>query len=118
MNMNDYQAQARETFLLANHDVAQLYLALGSCGESGEAAEKIKKAIRNKLIKDPHASLTLNSSDCDLALIKKELGDQLWYIANLAEEFGWTLEDVAQTNLSKLLDRKDRGVVNGEGDVR
>lgn len=118
MEINEYQRQARETFLLANHNVAQLYLALGMCGEAGEAAEKIKKAIRNKLVNDPNESLVISSKDCDVELIKKELGDQLWYIANIAEEFGWSLEEVAQLNLDKLSDRKDRGVVNGEGDIR
>ena len=31
-----------------------------------------------------------------------ELGDVLWYIAQLSYELGFTLEDVADTNLKKL----------------
>ncbi len=48
----------------------------------------------------------------------KELGDVLWYIAASAKELGFTLEQVAQLNLKKLADRKERGVIKSEGDNR
>ena len=48
----------------------------------------------------------------------KELGDVLWYCANLAHELGTTLEDVAQGNLDKLFSRKERGTLQGSGDNR
>jgi hypothetical protein len=31
---------------------------------------------------------------------------------------GWSLEDVAKSNLEKLASRKQRGVIDGEGDNR
>lgn len=84
--------------------LALAYTALGAVGEAGEYAEKIKKYIREGKLDKPLAA--------------KELGDALWYITRSANELGYTLQDIAEINLVKLTDRKDRGVINGEGDVR
>ena len=50
--------------------------------------------------------------------IAKELGDVLWYVANLSSEVGYDLESLAQLNVNKLASRRDRGVIHGEGDNR
>ena len=50
--------------------------------------------------------------------LKKELGDVLWYVSQLASELGLEFEDIAQTNLDKLFSRMDRGVLGGSGDNR
>lgn len=89
--------------------VALLYTMLGITGESGELADKLKKL-------DALAAY-LRTGEGEL-LVKKELGDVLWYIARLATEMGWTLSDVVETNIKKLEDRKARGVVKGSGDNR
>ena len=86
-----------------------IYPALGLAGEAGEVSEKIKKIVRN----DKGVL-----SDEKVQEIKKELGDVLWYIQQLAKELGLELDDVAQGNLDKLFDRKDRGVIASEGDNR
>jgi NTP pyrophosphatase (non-canonical NTP hydrolase) len=52
------------------------------------------------------------------AEIKKEMGDVLWYLAQLSTEFGFPLEDVASLNLEKLASRKERGMLHGSGDNR
>lgn len=85
------------------------YTVLGLNGEAGEVAEKMKKLIRDKngIIDDSFKE----------ALIK-ECGDVLWYISQVCEELGIQLNDVAMTNIEKLFDRKDRGVLNGSGDNR
>lgn len=83
---------------------ALAYLALGLNGEAGEVAEHIKKYIRD--------------SHVDTGAVIKELGDTLWYLARLADELGYTLEEVAELNLLKLADRKERGVIGGSGDER
>ena len=40
--------------------------------------------------------------------IARELGDVLWYVANVAHEIGVSLETVARANVNKLNDRKVR----------
>lgn len=88
--------------------LCKAYAALGM-GECGETQGKIKKLIRD--------SGGIVTNDHKVA-IKKELGDQLWYIAQTAREFGLDLSDVAQANIDKLFSRKDRGVLQGSGDNR
>lgn len=48
----------------------------------------------------------------------KELGDVLWYVANLATELGYDLSHIASMNTEKLKSRKVRGVLGGSGDNR
>jgi MazG nucleotide pyrophosphohydrolase domain. len=50
--------------------------------------------------------------------IKKELGDVLWYLAQICTELKLSLEDVAKTNLLKLKSRKERNKLRGSGDQR
>lgn len=40
------------------------------------------------------------------------------YKAGIAEVMGWTLDKVAEENISKLASRQKRGVIDGEGDNR
>ena len=107
--MNEYQDKARSTAAYPEIGVNYIYPALGLCGESGEVAEKIKKIIRD------NGGVV---SDEKRIEIKKELGDVMWYVANLCSELDLEMEDVAQGNLDKLFDRKDRGVLQGSGDNR
>jgi NTP pyrophosphatase (non-canonical NTP hydrolase) len=85
------------------------YPALGLAGEAGEVAEHAKKAIR-----DDAGEIT----DERRAAVGKELGDVLWYVAQLATELGLDLDEIAETNLDKLLSRQRRGVLSGSGDER
>ena len=85
------------------------YPALGLCGEAGEAAEKVKKAIR-----DDAGELTPERRDA----LAAELGDVLWYVAQLATEAGLELDEIARSNLEKLLSRRERAVLHGSGDSR
>jgi NTP pyrophosphatase (non-canonical NTP hydrolase) len=50
--------------------------------------------------------------------MKAEIGDVLWYVARLADELGIDLEEIATYNMNKLLDRLNRGVIQGSGDNR
>lgn len=85
------------------------YPALGLAGEAGEVAEHAKKAIR-----DDDGQI----SDERRAAMAKELGDVLWYVAQLASELKLDLDEIAQANLDKLLSRQQRGVLSGSGDDR
>jgi len=50
--------------------------------------------------------------------LNKELGDVLWYLANLSAELGFSLEEVAFNNLEKLKSRQERNQLHGNGDNR
>jgi NTP pyrophosphatase (non-canonical NTP hydrolase) len=103
-DMDVYQAQARKTAIYPKQ-YKLVYPALGLCGEAGEVAEKIKKSMRDG-----------NKLD-DLA-VAKELGDVLWYLANLAEDLGYDLSEIAQMNYEKLKSRQERNALKGNGDDR
>lgn len=109
MNLNDYQNSARSTALYLSNPNAKFYPYFGLAGETGEVMEKVKKIMRDK-----------NGifSEEDINAIKKELGDVLWYLANISSDLGLSLDDVAQTNIDKLQSRKDRNQLQGNGDNR
>lgn len=86
-----------------------LYTTTGLTGEAGEIANKVKKLIR-----DRGGKVSIEMSD-DLI---SELGDVLYYIAQMADLLGHSLEDVAQNNMDKLKDRVVKGTIGGSGDKR
>ena len=103
MDMNQYQTQAAETAIYkVEHQV--IYPALGLAAEAGEVANKVKKILRD--------------GNFDRKAIADEIGDCLWYIAALCRDLNVDMVAVAQGNLDKLFDRKDRGVLAGSGDKR
>ena len=57
-------------------------------------------------------------SEEDKGEIVKELGDVLWYVANVARYLNVSLSEVAEGNISKLSSRKKRNKLHGEGDER
>lgn len=77
---------------------------LGLVGEAGEVAEKIKKIVRDK--------------EFSKTEVEKELGDVLFYVTALANYIGSNLQTVANVNLKKLHDRRDRNKLHGSGDNR
>jgi len=107
MDLNEYQEKAKSTAFYTGDGL--IYCTLGLTGEAGEFAENVKKMLR-----DDGGELTAKRKE---ALIK-ELGDVLWYIANLAQSLDVDLNMVGEVNLAKLRDRKDRGVQGGSGDNR
>lgn len=109
MQMNEYQEAARKTAIYAGFGKNFVYPALGLCGEAGEVAEKIKKIIR-----DGKGVITGEQR----VELEKELGDVLWYIANLGAELGLEMDNIAQKNLDKLKSRQERGKLHGSGDNR
>ena len=109
MRFSEYQTLSRETAIYPNAGENIVYPALGLCGEAGETAEKVKKAIR-----DDGGTLTEERRQA----IAAELGDVLWYVAQLATEAGLDLETIAEANLEKLASRQRRSVLQGSGDTR
>jgi NTP pyrophosphatase (non-canonical NTP hydrolase) len=109
VQLSDYQHRSRATAVYPDAGDNLTYPALGLCGEAGECAEKVKKTIR-----DDGGVL----SEERRAALAAELGDVLWYVAQLASEAGLDLDAIAEDNLAKLLSRRDRGVLQGSGDAR
>ena len=110
MNFNDYQKQSKKTAIYPKFGgQGWIYPALGLPSEAGEVTNKLKKVIR-----DGNGEI----SDETKQAVKAELGDVLWYVAQLSTELGFSLDDVAQSNLDKLFDRKTRNVLKGKGDNR
>src|SRR5512137_1719808 len=103
MEFNEYQKMARATAIYAGAGKNFIYPVLGLCGEAGEVAEKIKKIIR-----DGDGVVTEEQK----RELEKELGDVLWYIANLGVELGLEMDDIAEKNIAKLKSRQDRGVLH------
>lgn len=103
-SFNEYQEVARKTAIYPMREKLT-YPILGLVGEAGEVANKYKKVLRD-------------NNEKELQAIPSELGDVLWYLANICSDLGITLEAIALDNIHKLLDRKERGVLGGSGDNR
>jgi NTP pyrophosphatase (non-canonical NTP hydrolase) len=108
MELAEYQRRSRRTAEYPR-EAWLAYPALGLAGEAGEVAEHAKKAIR-----DDGGEV----SEERRTAMAKELGDVLWYVAQIASELDLDLDAIAQGNLDKLLSRQRRGVLSGSGDER
>lgn len=108
MTLNEFQQGALETAVYPE-DKRIIYPTLGLVGESGEVAEKVKKVFR-----DNHSEFT-NEKKVSIAM---EIGDVLWYCAALANDLGFSLDEIGEMNHKKLHSRKERGVISGDGDNR
>lgn len=99
MNLNHYQSEAQQTDRVPTTSQASVELGvivplLGLAGEAGELLSEYKKFLRDgpahRLFKER---------------VAEELGDILWYVANVATKFGLNLETIAADNLKKTRDR-------------
>jgi NTP pyrophosphatase (non-canonical NTP hydrolase) len=112
MNIPDfdtYQRESRRTWSLIHTDHAIVYPTLGLTNEAGEVAGKVKKIFRD------HGG---QISEADREALKHELGDVLWYLAQICTELDLSLAEVAEANLVKLFGRLERGTITGSGDER
>ena len=109
MDFNAYQTKSRKTAGYPDIGHAIIYPTLGLVNEAGEVAGKIKKVFR-----DQDGQIREETR----AALKAELGDVLWYIAQVATELNLTLDEIAEYNISKLYDRLERGKIKGDGDNR
>jgi len=109
MHLAEYQSRSRATAVYPDAGANLLYPTLGLCGEAGEVAEKIKKMVRDDdgILPDERRSA-----------LAKELGDVLWYLAQIATEADLDLDTVAEANIEKLTSRQRRNVLQGSGDDR
>lgn len=81
------------------------YLMLGLVSEVRELAGKLKKELRDGTV--------VTNDD-----FTKQLGDVLWYVAQLASDRNMFFSDIANKNVNKLKDRMERDTLKGSGDDR
>ena len=122
MNFKEYQKKAKQTAMYMKgfdekyplvkdeiRKIIALSYVMNGLGEVGENQNKFKKIIRDD------ACVVTEEFKQDMM---KELGDVLWYCANICEELGLSLDEVAEKNVEKLFSRQQRGVLTGSGDNR
>lgn len=102
-HLNEYQVKAAE-FRLPS--AGPEYAMKGLVGEVGELFSLLAKAERDGRKFDHELN------------IKKELGDILWFVAAIAADNGYELEEIAMSNINKLEARKANGTIQGSGDNR
>lgn len=104
MEFNDYQKAAVATL---GPDRDPRLLALGVAGEAGEVAQEIDLGTSNvvgriaELVKKAHRP----GREINKELLAFEIGDELWYLAVLADYYGLPLDIIAKNNISKLQER-------------
>ncbi len=106
LTFKQYQAASRATAIYREQGANYVYPTLGLMSEAGEVADRIKRIER-----DDGGMVT----DQKRVEVSSELGDVLWYVAQLATEFGLELSDIAAENLEKLKRRQDDGTLGGYG---
>jgi len=110
MQIADYQRQALETdrTSVGGAEAAQLIPLLGLAGEAGQLLSEYKKRLRDG---PSHVRF--------VDRVREELGDILWYVANVASKYGLDLDEIAAANLTKTRARfgEDAGVVLGSSDA-
>jgi NTP pyrophosphatase (non-canonical NTP hydrolase) len=109
MNFTDYQTKSRKTANYPSIGHPVIYPTLGLTNEAGEVAGKIKKIFRDK-------SGIITAADREA--LEGELGDVLWYLAQVCTELEISLDEVAKHNIEKLYSRLERGKIGGDGDNR
>lgn len=73
-----------------------LNACLGLAGEVGELNDSVKKWVfHEKEVGEDH--------------LKKELGDVMWYVAQMCHSFNWDLDEIMQMNIDKLKARYPEG---------
>jgi|TARA_R110001606_G_scaffold388303_2_gene553508 NTP pyrophosphatase (non-canonical NTP hydrolase) len=100
--LDTYQEQAAE---FAVYPQGSFYPVFGLGEETGEVLGLFAEAINNK-------------GTVDLVKVKKELGDVLWHLSQIANDNDFSLSEIAALNIAKLTDRKKRDVIIGSGDER
>lgn len=96
MTFNEYQEWCKTKWKTSHTKEQQLSECALGLGESGEAQDIIKKHL-------------YHGHDLNEGGLRKELGDQLYYIATMCTLTGVALSDVIQMNVDKLNARYPNG---------
>ena len=101
MELNEYQIRALnlEKDSGLTKDEKLIVWGLGISGEAGEVSDNIKKWIRD----DDYYMKPRRREE-----MTTELGDVLWYVSGIAYLLGVSLSELAEGNLKKLRDRREK----------
>jgi len=77
---------------LTPDDAHKLHMAVGASGEAGELLDAIKKAV-------------IYRKPLDIANVREECGDILFYVTGLLDSIGCNLDEVISENMAKLSTR-------------
>ena len=126
LTLNEYQDKAMSTCMPESDNL--FYMLANLVGEVGEFASKAGKHMRKGNLhittteRDEEGRILhtqiWNITDEERKLLRDELGDIQWQLAGLAHVMGFSLEEVAEKNLEKLASRKQRNLIDGDGDER
>jgi NTP pyrophosphatase (non-canonical NTP hydrolase) len=78
-----------------------VHMAVGMSGETGEVIDLLKKTM-------------MYDKPLDEFKLKSEIGDVLWYMANMLDALGSSFEEVMQMNVDKLAKRYQNGFTEAE----
>lgn len=93
MEIQEYQEKALRTCAKLDSNLDDnLHMTLGLVTEAGEIADVFKKHIAY-------------NKDIDWVNVKEEIGDLMWYVANICNINGWDLREILDTNINKLIAR-------------
>jgi NTP pyrophosphatase (non-canonical NTP hydrolase) len=106
MNLNEFdawtKAERTDTSIMDIHEAVR-YNILCLSSEAGEVSDVLKRAMRG----DYSRRITDYRED-----ILLELGDVLHYVCRIADDHGFTLQEVVDANVEKLTNRKKYGKGN------
>lgn len=106
ISIEEYQEFTPTTFLVDQY-YAKPYLLTGLVAEAGEISGHYAKFLRSDF-----------DSNELYRRIRKELGDLMYFTAQLCNEMEWDLRDILQENVNKLTKRKIANTIKGDGDDR
>lgn len=96
LTLNEYQKKAARTInnKLTKHQQVD-HAVFGLASEAGEISGIFQKVLQGHKVDPEH--------------LKKEMGDVLWFLAELATAYGWDLGDIGELNNKKLEARFPNG---------
>lgn len=97
MQLKEYQEKSKRT-MPQDRTINELRanMCLGLAGESGEVIDLVKKFL-------------FQGHDIDLFKLEEEIGDVMFYLANLSNLFGVDIEKAIENNYKKLCKRYPEG---------
>lgn len=109
MDFREYQEAAREFAVYKEES----YPFVGLAEEVGEFL-----SVPAKMLRGDDISKRFPSEEEARKHVLKEAGDILWMLSACLGELDLSLQDAAELNIKKLQDRKERDVLQGNGDNR